>query len=132
MGKLVSHQKDIENYKQVIVQNQESANHRDQEHRNEINKLRNEIDQEKRECRNLRGNVDDAEKKYADVQCEMTHMRTVKDSEIAIKENEILSLKEVVKNQEDEIKRIRQEELNRSNMLESALQTYILSARSTK
>jgi len=131
-AKLVSHQKDIENYKQVIVQNQESANHRDQEHRNEINKLRNEIDQEKRECRNLRGNVDDAEKKYADVQCEMTHMRTVKDSEIAIKENEILSLKEVVKNKEDEIKRIRQEELNRSNMLESALQTYILSARSTK
>ena len=77
-AKLYVYQKDVENYKEAILQNQFHASLSDQEHRNEINKLRNEIDQEKRKCRNLNGKLDDAAKKCADMQCEMNHLRNVK------------------------------------------------------
>ena len=46
------------------------------------------------------------------------------------KESEIVKLQEQLKSKEDEIKRNRDDELRRASILESALQTYISSARS--
>lgn len=131
-SKLVLHLKEIDNYKLLVSQQQEASLQRDSDHRNEINKLHVEIDNEKRECRNLRNKVDDLEHKGIDLQSEMKQLRTLKDGEICSKETEMFTLKELVKSKEDEIRKMHQDELTRSNMLESALQTYILSARQTK
>ena len=120
---LVSCQKENETCKRQIEQQQQLLNQRDLEYRNENNRIRVEVDGEKRLNTELRNKISNVEGKNQEISSQLRELKSIKDSEIA-------RLQESLKNKEDLVKQIRDEEMRRAGMLETALQTYITSARS--
>lgn len=131
-SKLVAYQKDVDSLKQTISQNQDASVQREQEHRKEVNKLLLDIDAQKRKGEDLCAKLDTAEKTIKDLHTDVEQQRNMRINDLATKEKEINSLRESVRMKEDEIRRNHQDELNRTAMLESAFQSYILSARASK
>ena len=120
---LLNCQKELETNKRQYEQYQQLLNQRDLEHRNEMNRVRLETDGEKRVNSDLNKKIQNLESKNQDLESQLRELRRTKESEI-------VKLQEQLKSKEDEIKRIRDDELRRASILESALQTYISSARS--
>jgi len=120
----VNTQKELEHCKRQIDQQQQLINQRDLEHRNEINRVRLEADSEKRIVTELRDKIQSLESKHQEVQ---SHLREEKSAN----EAKVKKLNEIIRQKENDMKRMREEELRRASLLESALQTYITSARSS-
>lgn len=118
----ISCQKDLETYKRQSEQQQQLLNQRDLEYRNETNRLRIEIDNEKRKNSELSDQIRKAENQHQDLLSQLRELKSVKEAEVS-------KLQDIIKSKEDDIKRTREDELRRAGMLENALQTYITSTR---
>lgn len=120
---LVACQKERDAYKRQCDQTQQLLNQRDLEYRNESNRMKLEVDSEKRVTAELRDKVANFEMKTQDLRSQLKDLAVEKD-------NEKSKLQDIIKAKGDEIRRIRDDEIRRASILESALQTYISSARS--
>ena len=121
---LTSSQKECEATKRQSEQLQQLMNQRDLEHRNESNRAKLEVDSERRVNAELKDKVASQEIKIQEIRSQMKDMQ-------AEKESEKTRLQEQLRSREDELKRGREEELRRAGMLETALQSYISSTRSS-
>lgn len=123
-AQLTASQKECEATKRQCEQLQQLMNQRDLEHRNESNRAKLEVDSERRVNAELKDKVASQEIKIQEIRSQMKDMQTEKDSEKA-------RLQEQIRLKDDELKRGREEELRRAGMLETALQSYISSTRSS-
>ena len=121
---LVSSQKECEATKRQCEQLQQLMNQRDLEHRNESNRGKLEVDSERRVNAELKDKVTSQEIKIQEIRSQIKDMQSEKESEK-------IRLQEQLRAREDELKRGREEELRRAGMLETALQSYISSTRSS-
>lgn len=95
------------------------------DHKAEISRLKMELQSEKKTQENLKDQMSNLESNMKE------NSRKYKDW-IANKEREIESLQEKLQGKETDLKRQREEELRRADLLESAIFTFVHSARSTR
>lgn len=95
------------------------------DHKAEISRLKMELQSEKKTQENLKDQMSNLESNIKE------NSRKYKDW-IANKEREIESLQEKLQGKETDLKRQREEEIRRADLLESAIFTFVNSARSTR
>ena len=120
--RLGNSERENESWKRQCEHLKQQIDDRETELRNEANKARLEIENERRESMELKEKIADLERKNSEQE------KRAKENLVA-KETEISFLKTQLANKEDEIKRNRNDEIKRTEMLENALQSYLASAR---
>jgi len=120
---LTSSQKDHEASKRQCEHLQQLMSQRDLEYRNENNRVKLEVDSERRVNAELKDKVASQDIKIQEIRSQMKDMQSEKEAEKT-------RLQDLLRAKEDEMKRTREEELRRAGMLETALQSYISSTRS--
>ena len=115
--------KELEAHKLQNEQQQEILNQKDLQYRGEVNRLNLLNDSEKRANIEYKEKINNLEIKLQGLLSDMQLLHSSKDKEIH-------QLKDLIKKKDEEIKRTREDELRRINLLESAMQTYIISSKS--